>query len=190
VDHPRVDSILVDNAAGTREAVEHLLSTIEPQNLFFVGGPAENFDTRRRAETFKEILRQRPPRARADQVSFGRYDVQWGREWVADRLSRHGPTALNGCGVLAANDEIALGILQAAQDSGVAVPKALKIVGFDDTRLASLVRPTLSTVRVPLAEIGAAAVAALIRRIEEPSKDAVRTRLLTRLIVRESSAKK
>jgi len=120
-------------------------------------------------------------------VEFGRYDVDWGREWVAGRLPR---APLTGCGVLAGNDEIALGILQAAQDAGIAVPRSLKIVGFDDTRLASLVRPALSTVRVPLAEIGAAAVAALARRIEERDKPAVKTRLLTRLIIRESSAKR
>jgi len=59
IDHPHVDSILVDNAAGTREAVEHLLAGVEPGQLFFVGGPAENFDSRRRAETFREVLRAR-----------------------------------------------------------------------------------------------------------------------------------
>ncbi len=187
IDHPRVDSILVDNAAGTREAVEHLLQNVEATNLYFVGGPAENFDSKRRADTFKEVLRNRGVKIRADQVAFGHYDVQWGRQWAAERMNKG---SLNGCGVLAANDEIALGVLQAAQEAGVTVPKQLKVVGFDDTRLASLVQPTLSTVRVPLAEIGAAAVAALIRRIEEPDKPAVKTRLLTRLVVRESSTKR
>ena len=192
IDHPLVDSILVDNAAGPREAVEHLLASVEPGTLYFVGGPAENFDSRRRAETFKEVLRERAgPKVRPEQTAFGSYDVQWGREWAAARLAlAKGSAGLTSCGVLAGNDEIALGILQVAQEAGVAVPKSLKIVGFDDTRLATLVRPTLSTVRVPLAEIGAAAVASLIRRIEEPEKPAVRTRLLTRLIVRESSGGK
>jgi len=67
------------------------------------------------------------------------------------------------------------------------VPGQLKIVGFDDTRLASLVRPSLSTVRVPLAEVGAAAIDALVRRVEDPTRPSTKTRLATNLIVRESS---
>lgn len=184
IDHPRVDSVVVDNTVGTREAVEHLLSSVAAEHLYFVGGPAENFDTRRRAETFLDSVRASGGKLRPDQVVFGRYSVEWGYAWAAERLHSG---ILTGAGVLAGNDEIALGILQAAQDAGVEVPKRLKIVGFDDTRLASLVRPSLSTVRVPLAEVGAAAIDTLIRRVEEPGRPSTKTRLATKLIVRESS---
>jgi LacI family transcriptional regulator len=184
VDHPSVDSVLVDNGIGTREAVEHLLTTVQPNNMFFVGGPAENYDTKRRAEMFQEVLRETGVKMRPDQVAFGQYCVEWGYGWAVEHLRKG--TAKGG-GVLAGNDEIALGILQAAQDQDVHVPDQLKIVGFDDTRLASLVRPTLSTVRVPLAEVGAAAIDTLVRRVEEPTRESTKTRLATKLIVRESS---
>jgi LacI family transcriptional regulator len=67
------------------------------------------------------------------------------------------------------------------------VPAQLRIVGFDDTRLASLVRPRLSTVRVPMAEVGAAAVRLLVRRMEDPKAEAMVMHMPTKLIVRESS---
>lgn len=184
VDHPSVDSVMVDNAVGTREAVEHLLSSVPPGQLYFVGGPAENYDTKRRADTFAEVLRGTGATIRPDQIVYGQYSVEWGYAWAAEHL-RGGK--LNGAGILTGNDEIALGILQAAQDADVDVPGQLKIVGFDDTRLASLVRPSLSTVRVPLAEVGAAAIDALVRRVEDPTRPSTKTRLATNLIVRESS---
>src|SRR6185295_8474807 len=97
-------------------------------------------------------------------------------------------TAPTPIGVLAGNDEIAYGVMLAAQERGRRVPQDVRVVGFDDTRLASLLRPRLSTVRVPLAEVGAAAVDALIERLEKPDAKAKSVRLTTKLVVRESSA--
>ncbi|MGD9689972.1 MAG: LacI family DNA-binding transcriptional regulator [Phycisphaerales bacterium] len=188
VDNPGVDCVLVDNAVGTREAVEHLLASVQPGHLYFVGGPSENYDTRRRAETFQEVVRATGVTLRPDQLAFGQYAVEWGYAWAMEKNRSGGEKGgLVNAGVLAANDEIALGILQAAQDAGVGVPSQLKIVGFDDTRVASLVRPALSSVRVPLAEVGAAAIDTLVRRVDDPGRPATKTRLATKLVVRESS---
>ncbi|MCA3004459.1 MAG: LacI family DNA-binding transcriptional regulator [Phycisphaerales bacterium] len=183
---PGVDCIMVDNGPGTKEATEHLLAALPGDKLYFVGGPRENFDTQRRGETFVETLRDAGIRARKDQLAFGRYSVEWGYLWAGTLLKAN---ALRGIGVLAGNDEIALGVLQAAQDARIKVPEELRIVGYDDTRLASLVRPSLSSVRVPMAEVGAAAISTLIDRIAEPERPATIVRLPTKLVVRESSDK-
>lgn len=186
VDDPSIDCVLVDNSTGAREATEHLLSSQPPEKLYFVGGPKENFDTQERAATFSATLKAAGRAPGADQVVYGRYAVEWGYLWAAQQLGKGG---LRGCGVLAGNDEIALGILQAAHDHKVKVPEQLRIVGFDDTRIASLVRPSLSTVRVPLAEVGATAIATLVARLKEPGRPAERIHLPTKLVVRESSDK-
>jgi len=186
IDEPNIDCILADNEPGTREACEHLLGSTSPERMFFVGGPKENFDTNKRAEVFARTLAARGHAVVESQVAFGVYSAEWGESWARER----GPAALKNCGVLAGNDEIALGILQAAQEMGVKVPDDLRIVGFDDTRLASLVRPRLSAVRVPLTEIGGAAIAALAKRIEDPESPGTVLRLPTTLVVRESSLKK
>jgi LacI family transcriptional regulator len=64
--------------------------------------------------------------------------------------------------IVAANDEMALGALAAAQRMGLAVPADVSIVGFDDSRAATLVWPALTTVRQPLAEMAVAAVDLLL----------------------------
>jgi LacI family transcriptional regulator len=185
LDQPGVDCVMVDNQTGTDEATAHLLQGTPASRLYFVGGPESNFDTRQRADSFVRALRRSAHAARADQTSFGRYTVDWGRQW-ADAMMKAG--TLRGAGVLAGNDEIALGILQGAAAHGVTVPGELRVVGFDDTRLASVVRPALSSVRVPSAEVGAMSVACLAERIEEPERAARKMKLSTNLIVRESSA--
>jgi LacI family transcriptional regulator len=182
------DSVVVDNAVGTRAATRHLLSVkppFAPERCYFVGGPKKNFDTRARAEVFLETLREAGvEQPGPDQTSFGDYSLKWGEQWAAEA---HRKGLLRGAGVLAGNDEIALGVLQTARQLGVAVPSELRIVGFDDTRLSSLVRPSLSTVRVPLTEVGAAAVRALVERIGAPDREARTVQLSTELVVRESS---
>lgn len=189
IEAPHVDRILVDNAAGTHDATRHLLESVRGEKLFFVGGPRENFDTKRRAEEFVRTLRAAGTPARTNEIAYGQYSPEWGEEWLQARLEAGGLAALRGIGVLAGNDEIALGVLQAAQDAGLNVPRDVRIVGFDDTRIASMVRPRLSAVRVPLVEVGSKAVQLLLERIEDPRRPAATVHLPTRLIVRESSGK-
>ncbi|MBC7771110.1 MAG: LacI family DNA-binding transcriptional regulator [Pyrinomonadaceae bacterium] len=181
-----IDSIVVDNASGTREAMLHLLASVPAERCYFVGGPRENFDSQQRAAAFSETLAREKAMhvMRNDQIAHGDYSLDWGERWA---MEMHAQGTLAGAGVLAGNDEIALGILQTARQLGVEVPSQLKLVGFDDTRLASLVRPSLSTVRVPLAEVGAAAIRALVDRIEGPERPPRTVTLATKLVVRESS---
>lgn len=179
-----VDSVVVDNAGGTREGVTHLLASVPASSLYFVGGPAENFDAQQRASAFREAVAASGWKPRADQVSFGDYTSEWGERWAKEHFRANGKSVL---GVLAGNDEIAIGIMQAAAEAGVRIPDQLRLVGFDDTRLATLIRPRLSTVRVPMADVGAASIRLLVRRIEDSEAEFTCVHLPTSLVVRESS---
>lgn len=178
-----LDSVVLDNERGTRDALDHLLRWVEPDKLFFVGGPRTNVDASRRAATFEEVLASRGHTPRADQISFGEYSVEWGKEW-ATRMQHRGMLA---GAVLAANDKIACGIMRAAEDARVWVPDQLRVVGFNDSQLSQLVRPRLSTVALPMDDLGALAVRTLVRRIENRDSPATCQRLATKLVVRESS---
>ncbi len=94
--------------------------------------------------------------------------------------------AWSGACVLAANDEMAAGIIAAGLVSGLAVPKDLPVVGFDDTRISRMVRPALTTVRVPMFDMGAKAVGLLCQRIAEPGGQPTQICLHPELVVRES----
>jgi len=178
------DSVVLDNERGTKEAVEHLLRWVEPSRCVFVGGPKTNFDTQHRATAFEQVMRRSGHEPSAEQVAYGEYSVAWGKEWA---VRAHARGRLTGAAILAGNDEIACGILRAAEAAHVWVPDQLRIIGFDDTRLAQSVRPTLSSVALPMEEVGVAAVEMLVRRIENRDAPATCIRLATKLVVRESS---
>ena len=188
---PNLDSIEIDNEAGATAATEHLLTMVSPERCHFIGGPKDNFDTKERAAAFVRAVvgaaRMHGSPVSAS-VAYGDYSFDWGKQraeqMIADGiLSADGPVM----GVLAGNDEIAYGVVHAAREAGIRVPGQLAVVGFDDTRLASLVRPTLSTVRVPLSEVGATAVQLLVRRIKDPEAASMHVRLTPTLVVRQTT---
>jgi LacI family transcriptional regulator len=188
-----VDRVLVDNAVGTREAVEHLLTSVPAGRCWFVGGPKENYDTADRAKAFLHTLEAHGVKnGERGCVRYGDYSVEWGQKAGGElfRSLAGGATGASGTGamgVLAANDEIAYGVMLAAMDAGLDVPKDVRLIGFDDTRLASLVRPQISSVRVPMSDVGTEAVKLLVERLGTPERGGHTVRLATKLVVRASS---
>jgi DNA-binding LacI/PurR family transcriptional regulator len=85
--------------------------------------------------------------------------------------------------ILAASDRLAIGVIEAAKELHLTVPKDLSVVGFDDIPSASLITPQLTTTSQPLRKKGSVAVASLL-----DGKGPLRRILPTELIVRESTA--
>jgi LacI family transcriptional regulator len=179
-----VDRILIDDSWGTREAVDHLLSAIDPERIHFVGGPQMLPAMQRRAEAFTRRMAEKGHTLRKDQVAYGKSAGEWGYMWAAGFLTN---ADLAGRGVLCGSDEIALGVLQAARDARIRVPDQLRIIGFGDTRVAPVVRPSLSTVRVPIGEAADAAIDLLLARTKENELPPQTHTISTRLFIRESS---
>ena len=90
--------------------------------------------------------------------------------------------------IFASNDNMAVGVLQAARERGLSVPEDLSVVGFDDAEVARSVTPALTTVRQPLAELGRTAVSLLMRLVEGQRVEALRVELATRLVLRDSTS--
>ena len=177
-------TVAIDQATGTREAVAHLLEGTPPDRCYFVGGHQGNTDSDARSAAFVRALAAAGHTVRPDQVAHGEFALEWGSEWAAQALKKR---RLAGAAVLAGNDDIAVGVLDAARDAGLRVPEDLRLVGFDDTRLCTMMRPTLSSVAVPIAEAARAAIAALIGQLDRPEEPARPVRLSTALVVRDSS---
>lgn len=91
--------------------------------------------------------------------------------------------------IFASNDVMAFGAMEAVRDRGLRIPDDVSIVGFDDIPQAATVYPPLTTVRQPLAEMGARATHMLLELIENPDQPAQRVELPTELIVRASTRK-
>jgi LacI family transcriptional regulator len=103
---------------------------------------------------------------RVDQalVAQGDFTRESGRQQAA-KLFAARPTA-----IFSSNDEMALGIIDAAAKAGIAVPGSISLVGFDDNPGAKFCRPALTTVRQPLEQMGATACRMLVELIRNPGK--------------------
>lgn len=86
------------------------------------------------------------------------------------------------------NDFAALGAIRALEDAGLAVPRDVSVVGFDDIRLSVFARPSITTVRQPLSEMGKSAAQILLQRLQGASAPA-EFAVEPKLVVRESTAK-
>lgn len=179
----RHDCVLIDQHHGARAIVQHLIHDRDVRRIIFVGGLRTNVDTIERLAACRAALADAGlPLAEADIYHLDyQYDSAYALaverldEWVG-----------SGTCVFAANDEMAAGILAAAVTHSVDLPDRLAVVGFDDTRIARMTRPALTTVRVPTAEMGARAVELLCRRIADPERPPERILLRPELVVRES----
>lgn len=90
--------------------------------------------------------------------------------------------------IFAGSDEVALGILEAARERGLRVPEDLSVVGFDDTEVARLASPPLTTVKQPLREMGAVALRTALQLAAGEKVDSHHVELATTLIIRSSAA--
>jgi LacI family transcriptional regulator len=177
------DSVVIDQRLGAVAMMHHLVEDRGARRVIFVGGPATNIDTRQRLDAYRSAMQEAGREVAAGDVHHLDYEYDTAYELG---LKRAKEWSRRRAAVFAANDEMAAGVIAAANKVGVAVPDDLPVVGFDDTRIARLTRPRLTTVRVPMASMGAAAVDLLVQRIENPERPATRLTLQPELVVRES----
>jgi DNA-binding LacI/PurR family transcriptional regulator len=90
--------------------------------------------------------------------------------------------------VFAANDLEAMGVMEAARRLGLSVPGDLSVVGFDDSLLAAVSSPPLTTVQQPFEQMGEVALRILRDQMEGRELNSIRVELMTKLIIRESTA--
>ena len=172
----------VDNFGGASAMVEHLAGAGH-KRIAFICGPEDNFDASERLRGYRTALAQHLPDAQPIELP-GDFDESSGYE-AGKRIlgSKQRPDA-----VFAANDMMALGCLYAFNEAGTKVPSDIALAGFDDIPLARFVHPTLTTMRVSIAELGGLALTRLLQSIEsDESQPSTLQMLVPELIVRESS---
>lgn len=183
VDGVKHDSVVIDQRTGTVAMLRHLAQQPSIQKIIFVGGPVTNIDTMERLCAFREVTAECGMKVDAADVHHLDYQYDTAFELAAANVNEW---ACRGAAVFAANDEMAAGVIDAALAARLSVPADLAVVGFDDTRVASMTRPRLTTVRVPMSEMGAAAIDLLCQRFENAERPATKLVLKSELIIRES----
>ncbi|MGZ0712520.1 LacI family DNA-binding transcriptional regulator (plasmid) [Coraliomargarita sp. W4R53] len=170
--------VQTDHAGGARSAVEHLLS-LGHETVWHIAGPLSSYAAQERERGWRETL---------DDAGAAVPEVIRG-DWSAASGAQCGAklAAVKASAVFCANDQMALGVLQALADAGRRVSQDVSVVGFDDVADAAQYRPALTTVRQDFDALGEQAVAKLIESIDGDVADRD-ARVATTLVLRASTA--
>jgi LacI family transcriptional regulator len=180
---PGIASVAAANAGAAALATAHLLE-LGHRRIGAIGGPAGWCATEERLAGYRAALAAAALPADPALVADADFEVRGGRHAARRLLALPEPPTA----ILAFNDNMAVGVLQAAREHGFALPHELSVVGFDDAEHAALVSPALTTVRQPLKQMAWMAVELLRRLLEEGEAESLRVELEARLVVRESTA--
>jgi LacI family transcriptional regulator len=179
-----VVSVDVDNVAGARGAVEHLVSLGHRRIACITNAPLVYTAAQERLAGYRNALGNAGIAFEATLVAEADFDAPSGHVAMAQLLAR---TTFDAAFV--ASDVVALGAIGALREAGLRVPDDISIVGFDDIPLAAYFDPPLTTVRLPAFELGQAAGRALLERLADRATPH-RTLLATELIVRGSTTRR
>lgn len=150
--------VMMDDVRAAEE-LGNLLISLGHERIGFIEGAPDQAASARRRRGFEQALHAHGLTLDETLVHRGDFTFPSGVEAAHKMLSTRRPPSA----VFASNDDMALGVLAAAQRLGIQVPQDLSIVGFDDSAAASLVWPALTTVRQPVGAMAAAAVEMLVR---------------------------
>ena len=153
-----VSTVSATNALGGRAATEHLLS-LGHRRIGVITGVPDWLSSVERLSGHRAALASAGVRPDPTLVVESDWAAEGGETAAALLLDRPKPPSA----IFAFNDNMAVGVLRAAQARGLRVPEDLSVVGFDDAEHASTVTPALTTVRQPLAEMGRMAASVLLR---------------------------
>jgi LacI family transcriptional regulator len=189
-DREGISSVRMNDVLAAEQVTEHLIS-LGHKRIGFVKGPADQAASALRYKGFARAMKSHDLAVEKDFVYSGDFKFHSGVEGANKILSKRSrPTAL-----FASNDDMALGVLAAAQSLGLVVPDDLSIAGFDDSPSVTLVWPQLTTVRQPTAAMARVAVEMLIapnRLLQgkaEPALGPIHKVLAHELVIRQSTSK-
>ena len=168
---------------GGVAATQHLLS-LGHRRIAYVGGPASAACNQARMHGFRGTMHTAGIPVTEGYVSSEQQTYGDGVARGTELLDLSDPPTA----VLAFSDELALGVVEAARVRGFRIPADLSVVGFDDTQMARLSSPPLTTVRQRLREMGALALRTAVRLAAGARVDFRHVELATELVVRGSTA--
>lgn len=173
------DVVAVDQFMVAKLATQHLLD-LGHETVWHVSGPREWLEAARRREGWQAALetagRSVPPPLEGD----------WspGSGYRNGLVLAHIPDVT---AVFVASDEMAFGVVRALHEAGRRVPEDVSVVGVDDIELAEYCSPSLTTVAQPFEQMGALAVAGLLRHIADPDCAPDTVPVEPKLVVRAST---
>ncbi len=176
---PRVDN---NNIKAVKETVRELIAK-GYSNIAFLSGPKDYVVCQDRLQGYREALAEAGLVFRPELISYAEFSYEAGIKKAHNLLAR-GQQQIDL--IFGADDLLALGALRAAEARGWKVPDDIGIIGFNDTPAASLVNPGLTTVKIPIKEMGERAARMLISIIEDHKYQGEEVIIPTEIVWRDS----
>ncbi len=178
-----VNTVVVDDYVGGSMAANHLLE-LGHKRMAVLGESAKVVSSRERIRGFRQTMEDEQIPFREEWLKYRDYRIEDGKLKALELLQTEDrPTAIFAC-----NDMLAVGALQAAKEAGVKVPEELSIVSFDNTILATVTDPQLTTIAQPMDYMGKAVVDLIVDELKGSKSIKQRTVLRPELLIRESTA--
>ena len=182
----KLPSVHIDNYQAGYEGTEYLIG-LGHRDIVFVSGPKDSLVTKDREVGFCDAMARAGRSVGDGSVIYSNLTVNGGINAANQVFARVEPPTAIFC----ANDDMALGVLSAAQKRNIDVPGDVSVMGFDDTVYAAISAPPLTTIAQPARDIGIRAAVRLLNAIEAPGQDTGMAEILPhRLVVRGSTARR
>ena len=181
-----IPSVLIDNVQGLHDVISHLIEAHGCRRIGFIRGPEGHQEADLRYRTYTEVLAEHGLTLDPALVTPGNFLYAAGVTAIRSLLDdRNLQPQVDFDAIVASNDNMAIGAMDALRDRGIGVPWDVAVIGFDDLRESQFVTPPLTTVRQPIYEQGKRAVEMLLALMAgEEVPDQVT--LPTQLVVRQS----
>lgn len=173
-------SVNYDNSGGAFAITDYLISQGH-QRIVYLGGPENLSTTASRFRGFSSAMEARGLALDPNLVHLGEFGRAFGYRRMREILA----SSLSFSAVFGANDLVAVGAMEAIAEAGLRVPEDISVVGYDNIPVSREVNPKLTTVNVPLEDLGREAVRAALGRFEFGSESANST-LGTHIVLRDS----
>ena len=160
------NSVVPDDRYGSKLAVNHL-AALGHRRIAYINGPERWHSAKRRLAGYKEALEALGLSVDSALIQPGDWEIAGGYDATQKLLEIEArPTA-----IFAANDLMALGAIYAIQDARLRVPNDVAVVGYDDRDFARIFRPKITTVSLPVYEMGVAAAELILKQLTEGRQD-------------------
>ncbi|MBA4383759.1 MAG: LacI family transcriptional regulator [Anaerolinea sp.] len=177
----KLPSVAIENIAGTRQLIDHLIEVHHRRRIVFLCGPERHEDSTLREKGYAASLRAHNIPIDPTLISQGLFNHRMAHHSMIQML-QNGTTF---DAVFAGDDDAAMGVLLALREAGLRVPEDVSVVGFDDQSFSSTLVPPLTTVHAPIQEVGLQAVNMLLREMNGGVEESHLV-LPTELILRQS----
>ncbi|GAA3753750.1 LacI family DNA-binding transcriptional regulator [Terriglobus aquaticus] len=176
-----VSNITIDYGRGLSQAIEHIAS-LGHRRAAVIAGPPSNQTAANIATALVDGLKQRG--LDPDPVTHSAYNVEAAAEAVKAIVSTKRTPTVIFCG----SDLIAMGVMVALEQAGIDVPSEISVIGIDDIAFSYLVRPPLTTIRVPREDLGVTSFKALNKLLKQKRNRGDEYVIETELVIRKSTA--